>query len=95
MNDAHVHEMQVQLYKPNTRGVTKLKIQLADMLGAPTVVGFLLLHHQYALVGLAQRHGHARWGCRRPLVGCATPDGAPRVQSGMGTGTGEKQPRDG
>ena len=22
MNDAHVHEMQVQLYKPNTMGVT-------------------------------------------------------------------------
>ena len=24
MNDAHVHEMQVQLCKPNTRGVTHL-----------------------------------------------------------------------
>jgi len=24
MNDAHVHEMQVQMWKPNTWGVTKL-----------------------------------------------------------------------
>ena len=26
MNDAHVHEMQVQLCKPNTRGVTQALI---------------------------------------------------------------------
>ena len=40
MNDAHVHEMQVQMWKPNTWGVTSLQSQkrsLGSVANAPKV----------------------------------------------------------
>ena len=45
MNDAHVHEMQVQLGKPNTRGVTTLpliKISSRDLGYEPFVIKFFI-----------------------------------------------------
>ena len=45
MNDAHVHKMQVQMWKPNTWGVTALpliKISSRDLTSVPLLIEFLI-----------------------------------------------------
>jgi hypothetical protein len=45
MNDAHAYEMQVQMWKPNTWGVTALpviKILSQDLENVPLLIEFLI-----------------------------------------------------
>ena len=49
MNDAHVYEMQVQMWKPNTWGVTALpliKISSQDLTSVPLLIEFLITFPQ-------------------------------------------------
>ena len=46
MNDTHVYEMQVQMWKPNTWGVTALpliKISSRDLTSVPLLIEFLII----------------------------------------------------
>ena len=59
MNDAHVHEMQVQLCKPNTRGVTTFFMYLMNSVFMPELDKFMVVFIDDILIYSENEVDHA------------------------------------